>query len=474
MQEADPDPAPTRAAAGSHLPFFRTAEGDVTREFVDAVSLAVGGGDASLLRPLVDDLHESDMGALLEALPADERGLFIELLGADFDFTALTEVDDAVREQILEDLPNEAIAEGVRNLDSDDAVYIVEDMDDADKAEVLENLSPVERIALQRALDYPEESAGRRMQSQVIAVPPFWTVGQTIDFMRETQDLPDTFYEVYVVDPGHRFVGAVPLDRLLRTKRPVPIAELASQDRRIVRATEDQEDVARMFQRYNLVSAPVVDEAERLVGVITIDDIVDVIEDEADEDLKALGGVQADEELSDSVWATVRSRFPWLFANLVTAILAAGVIDLFEGSIQKMVALAVLMPIVASMGGNAGTQTMTVTVRALATRDLNRSNTLRIIRREVTVGMINGVSFALILGLVATTWFGMSDLGLVIGLAIACVLTTAALGGILIPLLLNRLGADPAVSSGPFVTTITDIVGFAAFLGIATAWFSLG
>lgn len=472
MLDADPDPAAAKAA-DVPVPAFRDAEGDVTRGFVEAASRAIAGADAAHLRALVEDLHESDMGALLEALDAEERGQFIELLGADFDFTALTEVDDAVREQILEDLPNETIAEGVRSLDSDDAVYIVEDMDDADKAEVLENLSPVERIALQRALDYPEESAGRRMQSEVIAVPPFWTVGQTIDFMRETQDLPDTFYEIFVVDPGHRFLGAVPLDRLLRTRRPVPIADLMSQDRRIVRATEDQEEVARLFQRYNLVSAPVVDEAERLVGVITVDDVVDVIEDEADEDLKALGGVKADEELSDSVWATVRSRFPWLLANLVTAILAATVIDQFEGSIQKMVALAVLMPIVASMGGNAGTQTMTVTVRAIATRDINRANAMRIIGREVTVGMINGLSFAIILGTVAMVWFGVRDLGIVIGLAIACVLTMAALGGILIPLLLNRLGADPAVASGPFVTTVTDIIGFAAFLGIATLWFGL-
>jgi magnesium transporter len=260
---------------------------------------------------------------------------------------------------------------------------------------------------------------------------------------------------------------------LLRTKRPVPISTLMDPERRRVLADDDQEEVARMFERYDLVAAPVVDTDDRMVGVITIDDVVDMIEQEADEDLLALGGVKSDEELSDSVWYTVRSRFPWLFVNLFTALLAASVIAAFEGSIQKMVALAVLMPIVASMGGNAGTQTMTVTVRALATRELGAGNAWRIITREVAVGAINGVFFAIILGVVAVGWFGVKDLFFVVGLAITTVLTAAALGGILIPLALNRLGIDPAVSSGPFVTTVTDVVGFFSFLGIATLWFGL-
>jgi magnesium transporter len=473
MSNIDERTAPSPVLDSSLSRSFRNTHGDITHSFVDAVEIAVQTANPEHLRELVEDFHESDMGDLIEALSHDARPRFIELLGRNFDYTALTEVDDAIREDILEELSNEAIAEGVRDLDSDDAVYIVEDMDEADKAEVLENLPATERIALQRSLDYPEDSAGRRMQTEVIAVAPFWSVGQTIDFMRESEDLPETFYEVFVVDPAHRFLGTVFLDKLMRTKRPVKMSDIAAEDRHVVRADQDQEDVARLFKRYNLISAPVVDDGGRLVGVITIDDVVDVMEEEADEDLKALGGVKGDEELSDSVMAIVRSRFPWLFANLLTAIVAASVITMFEASIQKMVALAVLMPVVASMGGNAGTQTMTVTVRALATKELRRSNAWRIIRREVTVGLINGLTFAVLLGLVATMWFGVRDLGVVVGLALVCVLTMAAIGGILIPLALDRMGIDPAVSSGPFVTTITDVVGFLSFLGIATIWFRL-
>jgi magnesium transporter len=298
-------------------------------------------------------------------------------------------------------------------------------------------------------------------------------VGQSIDYMRETTDLPERFFEIYVVDAAQHFLGAVPLDRLLRGKRPVIVSELMEEDRRRVRATDDQEEVARMFGRYNLVAVPVVDADDRLVGVITYDDMVDVIEQEAEEDIRALGGVSGEEELSDPVMTIARGRIPWLLANLFTALLAAWVISRFEESIEKMVALAVLMPIVASMGGNAGTQTMTVAVRALATRELSKANVVRVVRRELLVGVLNGVFFAVIMGSVAVAWFHVSDLGLVIGLAMICVLTAAALGGIIIPLGLARLGVDPAVSSGPFVTTITDVVGFFSFLAIATLWFGL-
>jgi magnesium transporter len=421
----------------------------------------------------VGDLHEADVGALIEALDPELRPRLIELMGADCDFTALTEVDDTVREEILEELPVATVAEGVRELDSDDAVAILEDLPKEDQAEILEQLPPTERGSLKRSLDYPEQSAGRRMQDEFIAVGPEWTVGQTIDYMRETPDLPDRFWELYVVDPSRRLLGVVALDRLLRTKRPVPIADLFEEDMRPVDATDDQEEVARLFERYDLVSAPVVDEDGRLVGVITFDDIVDVTEEEAEEDIKALGGVSGEEELSDSIWFIARSRFPWLFANMVCALVSAWVISRFSDSIGKMVALAVLMPIVASMGGNAGTQTMTVSVRALATRELSSANAGRIVRRELMVGLLNGITFALIMGTVAALWFNVTDLGLVIGLALMTVLTAAALGGILIPLTLTRLGVDPAVSSGPFVTTITDVIGFFAFLGIATLWFGL-
>jgi magnesium transporter len=452
---------------------LRGDDGALREDFVHSVREAVETSDAPAVKALVGDLHESDVGAVLEALEPELRPRLVELMGRDFDFTALIEVDDTVREEILEELPAEAVAEGVRELDSDDAVAILEDLPKAEQAEILEQLPAPERVALARSLDYPEYSAGRRMQTEFIAVEPHWTVGQAIDYMRETADLPDRFWELYVVDAGRELKGVVALDRLLRTKRPVPIADLIEEDLRTVRATDDQEEAARLFERYDLVSAPVVDDGNRLVGVLTFDDIVDVIEEEAEEDIKALGGVRGEEELSDSVWYTTKSRFPWLFANMLTALLSSWVISNFSGSIAKMVALAVLMPIVASMGGNAGTQTMTVTVRALATRELSSANSWRIIRREVLVGVLNGLAFAVIMGAVASVWFDVNDLGLVMGLAMVTVLTAAALGGILIPLLLTRLGVDPALSSGPFVTTVTDVVGFLSFLGIATLWFGL-
>jgi magnesium transporter len=378
-----------------------------------------------------------------------------------------------VREEILEELPPETVAEGVRELESDDAIELLQDLPDENKEEILERIPVLERLPIERGLLYPENSAGRRMQTDLIAIPPDWTVGQAIDYMRETPDLPERFYELYVVGGERQLRGSVALDQLLRARRPVPIADLVDEERRRVLATDDQEEVARLFGKYNLVAAPVVDARDRLVGVITIDDVVDVIEEEAEEDLKALGGVTTDEELSDSVWTIAKGRFPWLFINMLTACLSAFVISRFEGSLEKMVALAVLMPVVASMGGNAGTQTMTVAVRALATRELGRANTGRVLRRELLVGMLNGIGFACILGVIAATAFDIAQLGVVIGLAMVTVLTSAAFGGLMIPLLLNRLGVDPAVSSGPFVTTVTDVVGFLSFLGIATLWFGL-
>jgi magnesium transporter len=467
VENAAPPPRPDGP------PPFRDDAGEISQDFVEAVAEAIEAADRPRVCALVEDLHEADLGGLIEALEPHQRPRLIELLGAQFDFTALTEVDDAVREDILEELGTATVAEGVRELDADDAVTILEDLDPADKQEILQRLPPTERVAIQRALDYPEDSAGRRMQTEFIAVPPFWSVGQTIDFMRDAEDLPETFYEIFVVDPGYRLLGSVPLDRLLRSKGPASLEEVMRDDDHRVRATDDQEEAARLFQRYNLVSAAVVDGGGRLVGVLMVDDIVDVLDEEADADLKALGGVKPEEEISDDILDTARSRFPWLFANAITAVISASVIRFFEGSVAQMVALAVLMPVVASMGGNAGTQTMTVTVRALATRQLSRANTWRIVRRELVVGLINGVLFGLIIGLVAATWFGITDLGFVIGLSLLAVLSVAAFGGILIPLLLNRLGVDPAVSSGPFVTTTTDIVGFLAFLGIATLWFGL-
>lgn len=465
----------TEHAADETMPRnIRDEEGAIDADLVERVSQALLLSDLTTLRDVVADMHEADLGALLEALDTEERPRLISLLGADFDFTALTEVDDAVREEILEELSAETVAEGVRDLDTDDAVYILEDLDDADKKDVLDRLTPAERIVLQKGLDYPEGSAGRRMQSEILAVPAYWTVGQTIDHLRQTEDLPERFFEILVADPAHHFIGSVPLDRLLRTKRPAAISDLVDEDSRAVAATADIEDVARMFQRYNLIAAPVIDDAGRLVGVLTIDDIVDVIEEAADDDVKQLGGVDADEELSDRVPEIARSRFRWLFVNLATSFLAAAVMSLFEDQLSKLVALAILSPIVASQGGNAATQTMTVAVRALATQELGGWNLRRFFTRELIVGLINGVGFALITGAVAALWFSSVGLGLVIGVAMVVTLVAGAIAGVLVPLALDKLGIDPAISSGTFVTTVTDVVGFFSFLGIATVYLNLG
>ena len=470
MAETEPNAPETLSLDG--LPPLRTEDGELDPLFLDAIRAAIEAADTSTLEALAADLHEADVGDIIEALSPDERAPFIQLLGEHFDFAALTEVDETVRVQLIEELPPEAVAEGVRDLDSDDAVYILEDLDDEDQEEILAKLPAVDRMALRRSLDFPEETAGRRMQTDFIAVPPFWTAGQTIDYLRDQKDLPDEFYEVFVIDPGFRFLGAVALNRLLRAPRPTRMSDIMNDERQRVLATDDQEDVARMFERYNLVSAAVVDESERLVGVITVDDVVDVIQAEAEEDIRALAGV-GDEEISDSVFYTLRTRWVWLLFNMLTAFLASSVIGMFSGSISKMVALAVLMPIVASMGGNAATQTMTVTVRALATRDLDAHNVWRIFGRELSVGLLNGGSFALIVGSAAALWFQDPLLGSVIGAAMIVNLLCAATAGILIPLAFERLDIDPAVASGVFVTMVTDVVGFLAFLGLAS-WILLG
>lgn len=446
--------------------------GVIRASFLSHIGAAIADRDTLTLRKDVEDLHQSEVGDLLEALQPEQRLALVELMGDAFDFTALTEVDDSIREDIIDSLPNEQIAQAVQELDSDDAVYILEDLDEEDQKEILAKLPFTERIRLRRSLDYPEESAGRRMQTEFVAVPPYWTVGQTIDYMRDDNDLPERFSQIFVIDPTFKLLGAIDLDQILRAKRSVKIEDIMHETRHAIPATMDQEEAAREFEQYDLLSAAVVDENERLVGVLTIDDVVDVIQQEAEEDLLRMGGV-GDEELSDSVFETSRSRVPWLAVNLVTAFLAASVIGLFDTTIEKIVALAVLMPIVAGMGGNAASQTMTVTVRALATKDLDIYNAGRIIRREMGVGIINGIVFATMIGIVAGLWFQDPNLGGLIAAAMVINMFAAALAGILIPLVLDKFGADPAVASSVFVTTVTDVVGFFAFLGLATWWFGI-
>lgn len=439
---------------------------------VTSVSKALEAHDRERIMALTLPLRTPDLADVIELLDDHERVQLIETLGNDFDFEVFSELDEAVRDQLSEALPNTLLVKAVTELDTDDAAYLIETLEESDRQEILDQLSFDDRSALERNLEYGEETAGRLMQSDFVAVAPFWTVGRVIDYMRDTEDLPESFAEIFVVDPGYRVLGAVELSRLLRTKRHVPIEDIMNPDRHVVQATENQENVARQFARYNLISAPVVDENERLVGVVTIDDVVDVIQEEAEDDILAMGGV-GDESLADSVFSTVRSRIPWLIVNLGTAMLSPLVIQNFGATIEQMVALAVMMPVVSAMGGNAGTQTMTVTVRALATNKLGRVNAPRVITRETLVGLINGLVLSTIMASVSFLWFGSSLLGGVIAAAMIVNLLVAALAGILIPITLNWLKLDPAPSSGVFVTTLTDVVGFFAFLGLASLWLPL-
>ncbi|MCA1492903.1 magnesium transporter [Ensifer sp. NBAIM29] len=447
-------------------------DGSVRSDFLMHVGAAIADRDTIYLRQHVAGLHASELGDLLEAIQPEQRLALVSLLGKEFDLAALTEVDEAIRLDIVEHLPNEQIAEAIGEMDSDDAVYILEDLDQEDQEEILAKLPFTERVRLRRSLDYPESTAGRRMQTEFVAVPPFWTVGQTIDYMREDEDLPDSFSQIFVIDPTFKLLGAVDLDRVLRTKRSVKIDAIMRDTSHAIPAEMDQEEAAQLFEQYDLLSAAVVDDNGRLVGVLTIDDVVDVIQEEAEEDLLRLGGV-GDEELSDSVGGASRSRIPWLFVNSVTAFLSATVIGLFDATIQQIVALAILMPIVAGMGGNAGAQTMTVTVRALATRALDTHNAPRIIRREAGVGLLNGLVFGAFIGVVAGLWFQNVHIGGIIATAMLINMIAAALAGILIPIVLDKSGADPAVSSAVFVTAVTDVIGFFSFLGLAAWWFNV-
>ncbi len=433
---------------------------------VDAVKEAIDAEDRELLLAAIEDLHAADIADLLEQLRTERRRAFVALLGEAFDPDVLTELNESVRDDVLELLPNEQIAEAVKDLDSDEIVYLVEDLEPEDQAAVLDSLDAGDRAAVEQSLSYPEYSAGRLMQRELVWAPAHFTVGEMIDLMRATEELPTRFYEIMIVDPRHQPIGKAPLGVLMGAKRPVVLEEIMQENICVFTVDQPQEEVGLAFNKYHLVSAPVVDADGRLVGVITIDDAMEALDEETEEDLMRLGGV-GDESLGDAVAEIVSRRFPWLVVNLGTAILASLVIGLFNAEIEKLVALAVLMPIVASMGGNAGTQTLTVAVRALATKDLTRANAFRIIGRETLVGFANGLAFAIIVGAVGYFWFGDLALGGVLAAAMVINMLAAGLAGILIPMGLERAGADPALSSAVFVTTVTDVVGFFAFLGIA-------
>lgn len=436
-------------------------------DFVAEIDQALEEERDEIVRELVVPLHYADTADLIESLHGDHRSRLIDLLRPDFNPEILPELPDDIRDEIIERYGFADFAALIEELDSDDAVYILDRMDEAEQAHVLARLPLETRTIVEQGLNYPEYTAGRLMQRELAAVPDYWTVGEAIDYLRSNAVLPEDFYVLFVVDPRHRPVGIVRLNRLLRAKRPVRLRDIMSTELDIMKVDMDQEDVAFLFRRKDLLSAPVVDASGRLVGRITIDDIVDVIDEEAEDDILRLAGL-SESSIYVSTWETIKSRFTWLFVNLGTAILASLVIGLFEASLEQIVALAVLMPIVASMGGNAGTQTLTIAVRGLAMKELTASNAMRVVGKELAVGAANGLAFAVLTGAIAWAWFDQPMIGAVIAMAMVINLVIAALSGIAIPLGLERLNIDPAVASAVFLTTVTDVVGFLAFLGLAT------
>jgi len=434
---------------------------------VTAILDAAAAGHADQLAELMAPLHAADIADLLEQVDADERQEILRLFEPGFDGEILSEIDDSIRDEVIETLSPEALSEAVRELESDDVVDIIEDLDAPQQQQILGALEESDRVAVEAAMAYPELSAGRLMQREFVAGPEHWSVGDAIDYMRQHEDLPDEFYHVVLVDPKMRPTGYVTLGRILGHPRETPLKDLNEDSFRTILATEDEAEVAYAFNQYHLISAPVVDRNDRLVGVITIDDAMAVLDEEHEEDILRLAGVGDESSLSDKVFETMRRRFPWLAVNLVTAVAASLVIAAFEDTIARFVALAVLMPIVASMGGNAGTQSLTVAVRAIATKDLTGANVWRVIRREALVGLANGLVFAGVMGVVGLLWFGSPLLGAVIAAAMVINLVVAGLAGTVVPVVLERVNIDPALASGAFVTTVTDVVGFFAFLGLA-------
>jgi magnesium transporter len=436
-----------------------------------AVIVALADGHTRRVRALVSPLHPADQADLIGRLNTPQRTRLMKMMGPVLDPDTLTYLEEDLLEDALAAIGAETAARAIVEMDSDDAIDIIEELDDEERDSILASMPAAERLIVEEGLSYPEDSAGRMMQREVVVAPAHWTVGQTIDFMRGQDDLPEEFYSIMIIDPARRVLGQVRLSRLLGQQRPVRLSEIMETTAQQIPASMDQEEVAVLFRRYALVSAAVIDDLGRLVGMITVDDVVDVIDEEAEEDLMALAGV-SDVSIRSTLLETLQARFSWLMVNLLTAVAASIVIGLFEDTIQRIVALAVLMPIVASMGGNAGTQTVTVAVRALALRQLSRATIMGFVVRELSVGFINGLIFAVTAGLVSYFWFGDMSIALVMAVAMLANLVIAGVSGTAIPLTLSRFGVDPAVASSVFITTVTDVVGFLTFLGLA-AYFLL-
>lgn len=437
------------------------------RKGVSAILYAVDIDDADALTRLMEPLHAADIADLLEQINSFDRARLIRLYDREFDGEILSELDENIREEVMGVLKPHILADAVRELESDDVVDLLEDLEQPQQEAILDALDDADRVAVEHALSYPEQSAGRLMQREVVMAPQHWSVGEAIDHIRATDNLPEQFYHVVLVDPRMHPVGNVTLGRLMGSARAIKLADITEGVFQVIPVDQDEEDVAYAFNQYHLISAPVVDKNDRLVGMITIDDAMAVLDEEHEEDILLLAGV-GESSLSDSIVETSKRRLPWLGVNLFTAICAAAVISQFEDTIAKFVSLAVLMPIVASMGGNAGTQSMTVAVRALATKDLTGANVWRVIRRELFVGVMNGVVFAVVMGVIGYLWFNSLQLGLVLAAALIINLITAGLAGTVVPIALEKLGVDPALASGTFVTTTTDVMGFFAFLGLAS------
>lgn len=460
-EKAAPEDIPVEAEAGDAYA--------LGRKEVAAILYAVDIEDRDQLQSLMDPLHPADIADLLEQVNAFDRTRLIRLYDKDFDGEILSELDEGLRAEVVGVLKPQVLRDAVRDLDSDDVVDLVEDLDAPQQEAILDVLPNADRVAVEQALAYPDHSAGRLMQREVVMAPEHWSVGEAIDHLRaaKEEDLPAQFYHIVLIDPRLHPVGNVTLGKLMRSRREVALRDLVEETFEVIPVVREEGEVAYAFNQYHLISAPVVDDEGRLVGQITIDDAMAVLDEEHEEDILRLAGVGEESSLNDSVMETTKQRVPWLAVNLVTSVLASLVIAQFEEAIAQIVALAVLMPIVASMGGNAGTQSLTVAVRAIATKDLTGSNVWRVIGRECAVGLINGVVFAVVMGIVGLIWFGSPALGYVIAAAMVVNMVVAGFAGTVIPVILERVGVDPALASGAFVTTVTDVVGFFAFLGLA-------
>ena len=455
MEHNSPD---TSKHSQPHLP-----DKDI-REILDAIK----SQDSDTVYAALSELSVTDAAEFISKIREEDRQELLSMYGEALNPETFAEMDQELIRASLSSMPPSYVAKIISSLESDDALALVETLDTELRHKVISKLPKQTRTALHEGLNFPEDSAGRLMRREMVAVPDFWTVGQTIDYLRtDANSLPEEFFDIFIIDPAHHLTGEIPLNRLIRAERSEVIHNLRLDEAHPISAMMDQEKVAHMFRRDDIVSAPVVDDSGRLIGTITIDDIIDVIDEEAQEDILRMAGVDQG-DLYRAVISTTGLRFRWLFVNLITAVLASIVISLFGATIEQIIALAILMPIVASMGGNAGTQALTVAVRAIATHELSETNTWRIIWKETIVGLFNGILFALITGILAALWFQMPMLGIVIAMAMIINLIVAGLCGAGIPLLLHKMGSDPAISSTVLLTTVTDVIGFLSFLGLAT------